>query len=567
MMAIKGMRVVPTHRRHQLIQVFFLLSATLCPLLIPRSCLSYTPDSPEVREMLDRAMAWLNKSSRSGEAEKLGGYCLLGLAQYKYNLRFGDPSVLPPMTEQGLDKAREKADTLGAVDNYSVGIAAILLCEVHPEEHTDLIQIYLSEILKRQKPHGGWGYPKLSTGDLSQLQYAVLGLWSIKTAGFDVDNKVMADVMNFVIRVQDPSGAWGYQGNDPGTFTRVPQSQVRPSLAAAGLGSLYVGSDFLGMSKKGKPLTIPGGAKKLPAALIPVASDAERRDARSATSLVKNEYLHAAMDAGNRYFEQLPSLKTNLYQYYFLYALERYNSFREKVEGRVVEEPKWYNDGVRLLQENQDPNGFWGLVVGQGLSPTGCDPPVATAFAMLFLLRSTQQTIAKVVERDGILRGGYGLPSDLTDVRLHGNKIVAPAITGEVADLIDMLEDDEGDKVENLLDNPDSLSLSGLEGTTGVEFRDRLTRILRSGTYKTRIVAARTLGRQGSLDNVPVLIYALTDPDKQVMRTAREGLRLISRKFTGFGLPDEPTPSQLNAAVTAWKEWYRSIRPDAVFIQ
>ncbi len=68
-----------------------------------------------------------------------------------------------------------------------------------------------------------------------------------------------------------------------------------------------------------------------------------------------------------------------------------------------------------------------------------CSPPIATAFAMLFLLRSTRETIDKVIDRDGILRGGYGLPGDLTELRVRNNQIVAPAITGEVEDLITIL--------------------------------------------------------------------------------------------------------------------------------
>ena len=259
-------------------------------------------------------------------------------------------------------------------------------------------------------------------------------------------------------------------------------------------------------------------------------------------------------------------MKTALWQYYFLYALERYHSFREKVEGSFEEEPRWYNEGVRLMQGLQREDGAFGFDLDDTASPIGCDLPVGTAFAMLFLLRSTRETIEKVIERDGILRGGYDLPSDLTEVRMRDNKIVAPAITGEVEDLITMLEDDEAEKIENLLENPDALSLSGLQGT-GREYSARLARVLRTGSYKARMVAARSLGRQGDLDNVPILIYALTDADPRVVVEARDGLRLTSRKFDGFGLPDSPTAGELQSAVSQWKAWYKSMRPDAVFIE
>ncbi len=566
MMAIKGMGAVQTRLRQPTCWLVVLVAAVSVPLLVPTRAVAYTPTSPEVREMLARAMSFLSTSAKMGQAARLGGQCLIGLAEYKYNARFGDRNVMPPMTEYALGEARAKADRLAGEDNYSVGIATIMLCEVHPEENLQFIRMYLSEIYRRQKPHGGWGYEGRTTGDLSQLQYPVLALWAARNAGLEVDNKVMADVVNYVLRVQDPSGAWGYQGNDPGTFTRVPQTELKRSLTAAGLGSLYVGADFLGMSKTGKPRTISASAAQLPPALIPVASVEERRADRAAASLVKSDYLRAAMNDGNEWIRKLPSLDSLQYQYYFLYGIERCNSFREKVEGTIEEEPKWYNEGVRVLREKQHREGSWGVAKPQGQPDTGCDPPVATAFAMLFLLRSTQGTITASIDRDGILRGGYGLPNDLTEVRMRNNKIVAPAITGEVEDLIGMLEDEEGEKIENLLENPDSLSLSGLQGS-GTEYTQRLVRILCTGSYKSRIVAARALGRQGSLDNVPILIYALTDPDERVMKEARDGLRLISRKFDGFGLPDKPTPGELGSVVSQWKAWYKSVRPDAVFLQ
>ena len=174
--------------------------------------------------MLDRAMAYLNTGQLRGEADRLGGKCLIGLAAYKYNKRFGQqPDVLPALTQEGLEAALAEAEKMRGKtmeDNYSVGLALILLCEVHPQQHMPAIEAYLGQVLSRQMSHGGWGYPRQKLGDLSQLQYAVLGLWSAKNAGLQISDKHMADVMNYVIRVQDPTGAWGYQGRDPGSYAK-----------------------------------------------------------------------------------------------------------------------------------------------------------------------------------------------------------------------------------------------------------------------------------------------------------------------------------------------------------
>ena len=99
------------------------------------------------------------------------------------------------------------ARALKSLDNYSLGIALVFLTEVHPTEHTAEISIFLEELLSRQKPNGAWGYAYETRGDTSQLQYAALGIWSAKAAGCSVSDEVAVNLMNYVMRVQDPE--WG----------------------------------------------------------------------------------------------------------------------------------------------------------------------------------------------------------------------------------------------------------------------------------------------------------------------------------------------------------------------
>jgi hypothetical protein len=65
------------------------------------------------------------------------------------------------------------------------------------------------------------------------------------------------------------------------------------------------------------------------------------------------------------------------------------------------------------------------------------------------------------------------------------------------------------------------------------------------------------------VNHAPILIFALTDPDKRVVREARDGLRSISRNFEGFGPPDNFDKDEQGRAVERWKAWYQTIRPDA----
>ena len=138
----------------------------------------------------------------------------------------------------------------------------------------------------------------------------MLGAWAAKQVGLQFSNEMMADVVNYLLRVQDPSGAWGYQGNDPGTFTRVPQTAIRPSLVAAGLGSVYVAADFLGMSKGGTPRKVSNA--KLPPALIPVLDEGSKRSGRLAGTGVEADRMRQAMNDGNDWFRQNPGRENRL---------------------------------------------------------------------------------------------------------------------------------------------------------------------------------------------------------------------------------------------------------------
>ncbi len=94
--------------------------------------------------------------------------------------------------------------------------------------------------------------------------------------------------------------------------------------------------------------------------------------------------------------------------------------------------------------------------------------------------------------------------------------------------------------------------------------------MLRSPDARARRVAAKILGRGDDLDFVPDLIFALSEgeQDAQVMRTAENSLRILSRQLSTYQLPREGaiTPADRVRALQYWKRWYLSIRPDHVFL-
>ena len=76
--------------------------------------------------------------------------------------------------------------------------------------------------------------------------------------------------------------------------------------------------------------------------------------------------------------------------------------------------------------------------------------------------------------------------------------------------------------------------------------------------------ALRNLALTGNYRVVPLLIEGMYyEDDAEVQLAARDALCLISRKFHGFGYPEEPTLEEWLEEIEKWKAWYRSVRPEA----
>jgi hypothetical protein len=182
-----------------------------------------------------------------------------------------------------------------------------------------------------------------------------------------------------------------------------------------------------------------------------------------------------------------------------------------------------------------------------------------TAFAVLFLVRSTKNTLKKAGLNEGVLVGGHGLPKDISSVTMKDGKVVTPQMVREMDEWLEMLEGAEDKDFD-----PDALSGLPLDEdlTQRTSQLERLRKLVSNEDWRARRLAVKTLAAARELDNVPILIYALTDEDSEVPIYARDGLRLISRKLKGFGMPETATPDQKHAAAEKWKKWYLSIRPD-----
>ena len=244
-------------------------------------------------------------------------------------------------------------------------------------------------------------------------------------------------------------------------------------------------------------------------------------------------------------------------QHYYMYTVERYWAFRDLATGNKDAEPGWYNAGVEHLRKTVAKDGSW--VSGNG-------PSVDTAFAVLFLLRSSKKTIQRIVDQEGSLISGKYLPDDLTELTNKNGKIVSTKENPAVENVLSLLESENTPLSEFLNDVPDQLKLATDPAQRAQQIA-RLRRLAISGPFQARLTAVKTLSRVRDLENAPPLIFAVTDPDTRVSRAAIDGLRFLSRKLDAPLVNDDATEQQKKAISETWKEWYLSVRPDGTLIE
>jgi len=519
--------------------------------------LAYKRSSPEVKALIDRAMPYLEEASD----DRPGGMAVVGLALIKNKAPFDHPKVVEAV--KAIQASLTSPSETGALemDVYSNGLCLIFFVTLDPTTYSREIQILMRSLVAKQKPHGGWGYPDSQLGDSSMTQYGVLSTWEAQQAGYKMPFRSIEAVCDWLIRSQDPSGAWGYQGKASPTYQLIRQDGVRHSMTAAALGSTYICADLLGLTPepKARDEGVPSALQEL-TQREPAAVARKRQPVQTSIDI---GLLRAAQQRGDAWIEKNFKIEQPEHTLYYMYALERYCSFRELAEGRAnydpdkVEGPAWYNAGVDYLRKTQGADGTWN---------TGCGKPVDTGFGVLFLLRSTHGRIAAVEGfGSGLLVAGQGLPED-GDILVQGDRVVQQTSQNAFDQLRGALDRDDSN-AEALAAAAERISQLGPKESQLLvsEYRKRIDALRSDPDPDRRAAAVKVLGYSDDMDNVPLLILALDDPDLEVVRTARDGLRRISRKPNGFGLSDDPSDIDRARAIEKWKAWYLSLRPDAEF--
>jgi hypothetical protein len=545
----------------------------LMPLLLVvvagRPALGYTPTDPVVTKMVNQGVSYLEKltdkdfgggdpfSAISGEA------ILIGYAHHKCR---HDPDSAAVKRALRNAKAVVSALTKGGGKTpqkrtYVIAICVLLFAEVDADAYRSELQTLQQYLVQYQSGNGAFCYPDddpKKSGDISMSQYGMLAIWTLDRNGIPLDYNRVTESLQWLLRVQDPGGGWPYHAMDPGAGKgNMAQSkrEMTDSMALAGGSSLLIGGDALrlwGNTDADADTGIPG----LPKAIKIYKEDKNVK--RRKRGSMSETPIKRSIGFMRGWRQKNPYKKSGIDWYYYrIYTLERFESFVEIANGSSKDlSPSWYNRVVDELKQTQGADGGW-------TDRSQTRPPVSTAFALLFLIRSTQKTIFTMSA--GTLQGGYGLPKDTTDIRVDGTQIKGRPVAAQVTDMLDILEKDGAGDTEGK-SIPDDLELD-TDPAVRASQMDRLERLVRgSQSWQARRVAARLLGKSDELRVVPSLIYALSDPDSSVRRYARDGLRFISRRFDGFDLSNDPTPAEVDQVQGKWRDWYRTMNPKYVFL-
>lgn len=514
---------------------------------------AYTPDSPEVKEMIKKAKEFLAEKPDA----RVGGLALVATVFTKS----GDQDH--PIVAKTIGAVKEfvRNGAKGREDEiYTLGMCIIFLCSLDEhmvDQNRKDIEALHETLLKKQKPHGGWGYPDKPEGDSSMSQYAALALWEASVIGIDAPVEVWEKLTDWLLRTQSPRGFWGYQAVDPGSYDLVDQSApVQQSMAAASLGALYISIDHLRL--RSSNLSDADSDDEAQSAFKRVAEKKTSTPAKALSTKVNMNQLKRALTSGNNWMKGHGAIEEREFFFYAMYAIERYQSFYKPSAKLDV---PWYNEGVKFLMERQAENGSWSSKMpGTGAA---CD----TGFAALFLLRSARKSIMKKEAYGaGTLISGRSLDNiGKGPLEMRNGEVRVKALDGPAQEIFAAIDDPSSANYDAAIAALEQLKIEPNDPQLARN-RERLRKLAAGAEPEARLAAVTALGKGRQLDDVPMLIYALSDPDPRVVVEARKALEFVSRKFRGLGPGDENSKGDVQAAIKRWKQWYLSLRPDAEFI-
>lgn len=519
-----------------------LIAAVVALAARPTLGLGAEETPPAVRSAIQRGQEYLRKAVRT--ETKLGQAALATMALVKSG-EPADSPLIKAMAGRLASSVKNYEFESGdqQFDNYVAAVVLMALTTIDANRYFDQIDAIAAHLMRKQNPNGSWDYQGRTDGDTSQSQYACLALWEANAAGVFIPIEVWDRALHWFITRQDRGGGFTYHPKSPPDDKPTNQTAITHSMSTAGAGSMILCRTqlpFLATDKRHIEHQL----------LIPVEeSEGEYKPK------VTKELAKGAIDNAQRWMSSNIKIgnPTGGHLYYYLYGLERYAALAEL---RRIGSTNWYAEGTEFLLSQQKQDGTW-----KEQYPEIVD----TSFALLFLGRSTQKTIERIRVvhlGGGTLLGGRGIPSpDSSGVALRKKDRFKKIPKAPIEELLTLIETPNADvAAENTAVGLENVDPEQLVRQVGSDL-GKLRRLARHADPGVRQTALTALSRTMDYTVVPVLIDGLSDSDAKVYRSARDGLRWISRRFAGFNLPETPPePAKLQERVDRWRQWFASLK-------
>ena len=230
---------------------------------------------------------------------------------------------------------------------YSAGCLLMALCALKDPSHREWIHELAGELESWQRPTGGFAYPEHGV-DISNSQYAALGLWVAAHAGAEISQRTWELLARRTIQTlqEEAEGAYASAG-----FRYHPGGAVTGSRTAAGVGILAICAEQLDEARA-RRVGIP---------------EAKRRGL---------EWLARHFSANSN-----PLENNNSWTYYYLYGVERVGALTGLAH---LGGSDWYREGARHMVDVQGADGSWDTAANARQANT--------CFVLLFLRRATAPT-------------------------------------------------------------------------------------------------------------------------------------------------------------------------------
>ena len=557
----------------------------------------YTPESPEVKEIVRKAVGNLTSTIPGITGEKIVAALAVSQAQKRYEdeinkdhplIRSAIESILALLPDEVPEGITEQ-HMLRMKEVYIPALSCFLLAEVDKVRYRAQITRLVDEIQRRVRQDGAMNYMGQAddVGDTSQVQYAALALYVANQHGFRVAPDVAKRMLQWFVDSQQSSGSFHYHLRRSGNnWTPVASSQSSyPSIHAGGLGSVYLLADMLQLFPRKKQLakvSVQEQYTDLPDTVtvyIPPIAGGEQESIGGDGPVVSFNMgaLLSTTGSGNRVLQNGFSAKVEQWNFYYLYAVERYAWFREQADGKLSggDIPRWYDLGVDYLKSIQLENG--GFVKPEFITERAA---VATSFAILFLVRSSE--IISLPSAESELQGDIGFPEGVLEVR--GGRVIGGSAEKDINAIFSMLKEKPTEDQLEAISNSLKMAIqefNQMEGASRGEIKSFLRSLISAESFYQRKIAVKFLSAEQDLDNVPALLFALSDPEFEICLMAHDGLRLISRRIDNMPLSQETRLKSEDVYMIAgnsdrermraeydtlkrqWTQWFLSIRPDA----